>query len=98
MIVFNAILQARPGKEQKLEELLLGLFPEVKKEAGTVGYILHRDVQNPGRFFFYEKYVDQAAMELHMSTSYLQSVLKQFPDILEQQPITGAFIEINSIG
>jgi quinol monooxygenase YgiN len=36
MIVLLAIVQAKSGKENELENLLKSLFPQVKEETGTV--------------------------------------------------------------
>ena len=82
MIVISAVLNAKPGKEAELEQLLKSLFNNVKQETGVVEYVLHRAQGNPRKFFFYEKYKDQQAADFHMSTAYLKEAFKKYGNLL----------------
>jgi quinol monooxygenase YgiN len=86
MLVIMAILEARPGQEKALQEALHAMIPQVQKETGTLIYTLHQSTQNPGRFFFYEQYVDQAAVDHHLSTPYFKALFAQFPELLNGEP------------
>ncbi|MCX5816528.1 MAG: putative quinol monooxygenase [Proteobacteria bacterium] len=97
MIVINAILQAKSGKEPELENMLKAMVPHVQAEQGALAYVLHRAPKNPGKFLFYEKYRDQAAVDYHMSTPYLQQLFKKFDDLLAEAPIVEIFEEIAAI-
>jgi quinol monooxygenase YgiN len=86
MIVVKAIVQARPGKEEELEDLIRAIVPKVQAEERTIEYTIHRAQNIPGRFFFYEKYLDQDACDSHMATPYLQELLARFEDLLATAP------------
>lgn len=84
MIVISAVLNAKQGKEDELEELLKSLFINVKQEEGVVEYVLHRAQGNTGKFFFYEKYKNQQAVDFHMSTVYLKEAFDKYEDLLSK--------------
>jgi quinol monooxygenase YgiN len=94
MIIVKAILDAQPGKEEDLEILLRAIVSKVQAEEGTIEYTLHRALNTPRRFFFYEKYRDQEACDYHMTTSYLQELLKRFEEQLVHVPEVELFEEI----
>jgi len=97
MVVAYAILKAKIGKEKELENALLTLIPEVKKEKGTVEYKLNRGIKDTGAFYFYEKYTNQAALDFHMSTPHIVDIIGRFEELLAEAPQIEAFEEIASI-
>jgi len=94
MIVIKAMLQAKSGMESSLEELLKGIIPSVQTEKDTIVYTLHRSQEHTGRFLFYEKYKDQQACNDHMTTPYLQELLRQCKALLSEPPEIELFEEI----
>jgi len=97
MIVISAVLKAKPGKEAELETLLRSLFSKVQQEEGVVEYVLHRASKNAGKFFFYEKYKDQHAVDFHMSTSYLQEAFAKYDDLLSEKSEVEFYEDIATI-
>ncbi len=41
-----------------------------RREAGNISYAFFEDVMLPGRFFFYEEWKDQAAIDFHFKQPY----------------------------
>jgi len=97
VIIISAVLKAKPGKEAELETLLTSLFSKVKQEAGVLEYVLHRAQGDAGKFFFYEKYKDQHAVDVHMSTSYLQEAFAKYDGLLSEKTEVEFYEEIASI-
>lgn len=97
MVVLVAIMHAKAGKEAELETALKAVFPKVKQEEGTVQYILHASKTDPGKFLFYEKYKDKAALDFHGSTPYLQQLFTTIEPLLAGKPDIELFDEIASI-
>ena len=97
MIILAAVLSAKPGKEAELEAALKSVIPQVEAEQGTLQYVLHRSVKEPGKFFFYEKYRDQAALDFHGSTPYLKDLFRQIADLLAEKPSISLYEEIAAI-
>ena len=92
MTVITAVFDARPGREAELESALRELVQHVAQEAGAIEYTLHRDPKTPGRFYFYERYANAAAIEAHMATSYLARLVERVPELCAAAPEI-AFLE-----
>lgn len=41
-----------------------------RREAGCLSYAFYEDTMSPGRFFFYEEWKDQAAVDFHFKQPY----------------------------
>lgn len=97
MIIIKAILQAKKGQEKALEAATSAMIPQVQNEPGALVYALHRAADNPGRFFFYEKYADQAAVDFHMATPYLKELLQKVEGLLAEPPDIEFYEEITAV-
>jgi quinol monooxygenase YgiN len=65
MLTFTAKLTVQAGKEQEFEATMRKVVPRVREEPANHAYIMHRAVDNPRVFMFYEEYTDQVALEAH---------------------------------
>lgn len=65
MLTFTARLTVKAGSEQEFERIMRAAVPKVRQEPGNQVYIMHRSIQEPRVFMFYEAYDDQAALEAH---------------------------------
>ena len=97
MIVVSAVFQAKPGCEAELESALRAMIPPVSKEGGTLAYTVHRAQDDAGRFFFYEQYRDQAAVDLHMASPYLAALLAKVPALCASAPVVEFYQPLASI-
>lgn len=97
MIILVAALSAKPGKESELEAVLTAIIPKVEAEEGTLQYVLHRSANDPGKFLFYEKYADKAALDFHGSTPYLKELFKCTAELLSEKPTISLYEEIAAI-
>ena len=97
MLAINAILEAVPGKEKDLEEALRDMILEVQNEKGTLVYTLHRSSTNQGKFLFYETYVDQAAIDLHVSTPHFKALQSKIKGLLQKEPLVEIYEVVDGI-
>lgn len=67
-----ARFRAKPGCELKLERSLLNLVGPTLKEAGCLNYDLHRSVEDPGVFLFYENWESRENWLDHMESHHLK--------------------------
>ncbi len=56
-------------KEAQLEETLLVLVQQTKKEKGCVAYEIWKDIKQSQSFVIYERFCDQKALDDHVNTS-----------------------------
>jgi quinol monooxygenase YgiN len=57
-----------PGQRDKAIEVLRPMFQQVEKEPGAILYLMHLCRRDPNVIWFYERYVDDAAFEVHTSS------------------------------
>jgi quinol monooxygenase YgiN len=72
-IIINAHTQAAPGHEKELGSELHALVAPSRKEPGVLVYELHVDPEHPGKFMFYEKFANQAVLDLHLASPHFEN-------------------------
>ncbi|SAL28366.1 antibiotic biosynthesis monooxygenase [Caballeronia sordidicola] len=86
-IAVVATFVAKPGNEEKLKELLQGIVAPTLAEPGAIQYDLHRDIKEPRRFVFFERWASEASLAEHNKTSHIQALGKRLPDLIEHGEI-----------
>jgi quinol monooxygenase YgiN len=97
MVVLTALFQALPGKEAQLELVLKTMIPDVQHEPGALLYALHRATATPGSFLFFERYQDQAALDVHAAKPYLAAMMAKTEGLLAQAPVLAHYEEVAAI-
>jgi quinol monooxygenase YgiN len=76
----------QPGQEERAIELFATLTELTHAEPGNLFYLVHRSLTEPCRFFIYEQYTDQAALDTHRaSPHFVQYVTNGLFLILEKR-------------
>ncbi len=70
MICLAATYVIRAGREEEALGHLRALTAHSRAEPGCRFYRTHRSPAEPRRFFLYEQYDDQAALEAHRATPH----------------------------
>jgi len=85
MIVLAVTWVARTGREAEVAALLSKLTEESRKEPGCVMYQVHRHRTEQRRFFIYEQYKDDAAIEAHRAAPhFMQYARKDLPKMADR--------------
>jgi quinol monooxygenase YgiN len=85
MVVLAVTWVAKVGQEAGVAEVLAKLTAEARKEPGCAMFQVHRHRTEPRRFFIYEQYKDDAALETHRNTPhFLQYARKDLPKIADR--------------
>jgi autoinducer 2-degrading protein len=85
MLVLAVTWIAKLGHESDVAVIFEKLTAESRKEAGCLMYQVHKHKTDPRRFFIYEQYKDDAAMEAHRTSShFLQLAKKDLPKIADR--------------
>ena len=85
-ITVVAKLKAKSGSEQQLEDAFRAMIPKVRGEAGTQAYVVHRSVQDPTTFVFYEVYQDREALDAHGKSPHMAEMAKTIRPLLDGRP------------
>jgi autoinducer 2-degrading protein len=85
MVVLAVTWMAKTGRESEVAALFEKLTAESRKEAGCVMYQVHKHKTEARRFFIYEQYKDDAALEAHRSAPhFLQYAKKELPKVADR--------------
>jgi len=85
MVVLAVTWMAKAGHDADVSPIFAKLTEESRKEAGCLMYKVHRHKTEPRRFFIYEQYKDDAALEVHRaSTHFLQYARKELPRVADR--------------
>lgn len=87
MYTIMAKLTAREGQEQRLREAIAGLTKATREEAGCISYIPHVVANNPAEIIILEKYVDEAALQVHANSPHFKAVFDTGVDELLGKPL-----------
>ncbi|HEY1799705.1 MAG TPA: putative quinol monooxygenase [Terriglobales bacterium] len=85
MVVLSVIWMAKAGHEAEVAQTFSKLTERARTEPGCIMFQVHRHKTEPRRFFIYEQYKDDAALEAHRATPhFLQYAKKELPRIAER--------------
>lgn len=65
------LLEAKPGKEAALKEILTSLIIPTRNEDGCIEYRLSISKENPSKFMFYEIWASDEAHAAHGKTPHM---------------------------
>jgi len=86
MIVLAVTWIAKAGKEEAAAALFRTLTEHSRGEPGCLMFQVHRHKSDRTRFFIYEQYRDEAALDLHRNTPhFLEYVRNQLPKVAERK-------------
>ena len=86
MICVAVTYLIQPGQEERAIELFAALTQQTHVEEGNLYYLVHRSPTEPRRFFIYEQYTDQAALDTHRtSPHFAQNATNGLFTILEKR-------------
>ena len=77
MVVLAITWMAKTGREAEAAAILEKLTAESRKEPGCVMYQVHKHKTDPRRFFIYEQYKDDAALEAHRNAPHFLQLAKK---------------------
>ena len=86
MICVAVTYLIQPGQEERAIELFAALTQQTHAEPGNLYYLVHRSPTEPRRFFIYEQYTDQAALDTHRASQhFIQYAKNGLFNILEKR-------------
>jgi quinol monooxygenase YgiN len=66
---------AKPGKEERLQEVIAEMTPATRAEPGNQVYVAHRSIEDPLHFMLYEVYDDADALKAHSESEHYQRLV-----------------------
>ena len=86
-----AEINAKPGSEGALRDLLVPFAKSSRKEPGCLVYMLMEVISEPGRFLTFERWTNKAALDGHMVTPAIKAIVPKLEPLLAK-PFTQIFL------
>jgi quinol monooxygenase YgiN len=86
-IAVVAISVAKPGYEEPLHAALEGIVAPSRAEQGALQYDLHRDLREPRRFVFYERWESEEALAAHAQSAHIAAYRRAVADWVEHSEV-----------
>lgn len=74
-LAVTALWEARDGEADAVADILSRFAPQARREAGVQLFLVHRALENPSQFLFYELFDDAAAFEAHQQTPHFKELI-----------------------
>ena len=85
MVVLAVVWVAKPGREEEVADVFRKLEAKSRREPGCLMYAVHRHKDEPAKFFIYEQYRDDAALQAHRDAPHFQEyAVKGLADIADR--------------
>ncbi|WP_046111372.1 putative quinol monooxygenase [Aquincola tertiaricarbonis] len=78
-------MEAKPGKEQEVEDFLRGGLPIVQQEPATIAWFGLRI--GPSTFGIFDAFPDDAGRQAHLSGQVAAALFAKAPELFSQAPV-----------
>lgn len=72
MICFAVSVEAEEQHWEEIRRVLAELTEHSRREPGCLTYLTQQSKENPRRFYIFERYRDQTALEAHRASEHFQ--------------------------
>ena len=97
MVHFTATFVAKPGLADRVEELCRSTVAPTAEEPGCLVYELYRSQDEPGRFFYWEIWSDNVALEEHAAKPHITRFLEAIESLLARPAEFVTLDPLNSV-
>ncbi|MBM4071578.1 MAG: antibiotic biosynthesis monooxygenase [Planctomycetes bacterium] len=80
------IVKVKEDAGGKFESAFAKAQVETRKEKGNRTYDLNRSAKSPAEYLVYERWQDLAALQAHMKTPHIKTLLSEIGDLLAGPP------------
>ncbi len=77
--------KSAPGKEKELEAFLSSIINIALQSPGCIKHDLHRSIDDPSVFMFYENWIDKDAHERHIARAEVQEWRSKLDSFLDEK-------------
>jgi quinol monooxygenase YgiN len=74
-LAVTAMWEARDGEADTVADVLGRFAPLARQELGVKLFLVHRALENPAQFLFYELFEDEAAFGAHQRTEHFKTLI-----------------------
>jgi quinol monooxygenase YgiN len=82
--------RAKPDEEERVARELSALLEPTRREPGCINYDMHRAVDDPTLFLFYENWASRAELDRHLESPHIRAWFQLSQQLLAE-PIDLSF-------
>lgn len=97
-LIVHARFTAHPGRGEELVDAVLGMFPTVAEETGTLVYAAHRDRDDPDTVVMYEVYASDGSFGRHGESPAAGRLGERLDELLAEEPQVWFTRPLRSLG
>ena len=86
MIVIAGKIQVKPEKREEAKRAALEMVEATRREAGCISYAFYADLVDPGTFFIFEEWKDDAALGAHFQSEHMARFQQQAAALVAAPP------------
>jgi quinol monooxygenase YgiN len=91
-VAFTIEIRVKPGAAAEFLELLHPVLDAMRHEASFINAVLHRDPEDPTRFFLYETWADlDDVVQVQLHRPYRQAYTERLPALLAAERVIGVW-------
>ncbi|MBN1319470.1 MAG: antibiotic biosynthesis monooxygenase [Thermoleophilia bacterium] len=94
MLIVTAKVKLQSGKSEEFLEAVRVMKPQVMQDPGAIQYSLHRSVEDPDTFIFYEQYESEEAFAYHLSTDHFKALAGTIDPLMAVPGDIGQWVEV----
>ena len=81
-----ALIKAKPGMEETVQQELLALVGPTRSEEGCINYDLHGSLDHKGNFRFYENWTSKELLDRHLQSAHVKRFIAKADQLLAEPP------------
>ena len=81
-----ALVKAKPGMEETVEQELSALVGPTRAEEGCINYDLHQSLERNGHFRFYENWTSKELLDRHLQSAHVKRFIGKADQLLAEPP------------
>ncbi|PUA19088.1 putative quinol monooxygenase [Glaciimonas sp. PCH181] len=82
-----SINTAKPGQEENMEAAMRALIAPTQSDPGFIQYDLHRDLDDPRTFVFFERWESRELLHQHFDAPHVMTWKAQAADLVESSTL-----------
>ncbi|MGL4608743.1 MAG: putative quinol monooxygenase [Trueperaceae bacterium] len=86
MIIIAGTVFVQEANMEQAKALALTMANATHAEAGCIEYRFYNDLENPSKFFIFERWETQEALTKHFQTEHMCTFNEQLPQVLASKP------------
>jgi quinol monooxygenase YgiN len=94
-LIVTAFWEAKPGEADAIAAIVREYLPQAQREPWVLAFQIHRSIAEPGKFFFYEVFRDEAGFASHQETPHFKKLIvtQALPKLARRERTQHRFIQ-----